>query len=75
MNHLPLVVGLSAVAVGLARLDAAEPAKPPVVSLSKPNIVFIYADDWGWGDPAADFPGVKEGKCQKPKIAELDAPT
>ena len=42
MNHLPLVVGLSAVAAGLDRLDAAEPAKP--------NIVFIYADDWGWGD-------------------------
>ncbi len=24
--------------------------KQPVVSSSKPNIVFIYADDWGWGD-------------------------
>jgi arylsulfatase A-like enzyme len=50
MNHLPLMIGASAFAAGLARLDATEPGKPPVVSLSKPNIVFIYADDWGWGD-------------------------
>lgn len=28
----------------------AEQQRPPVVSLSKPNILFIFADDWGWGD-------------------------
>jgi len=30
----------------LAALHAAEAPKPA----SKPNIVFIFADDWGWGD-------------------------
>jgi N-acetylgalactosamine-6-sulfatase len=34
----------------LAAPHAAQPVKPPVVSPSKPNIVFIFADDWGWGD-------------------------
>ena len=28
----------------LAALQAADPA-----AASKPNIVFIFADDWGWG--------------------------
>ncbi|MDP4643905.1 MAG: sulfatase-like hydrolase/transferase [Opitutales bacterium] len=31
-------------------LSVVEGSKPPVVSLSKPNILFIFSDDWGWGD-------------------------
>jgi N-acetylgalactosamine-6-sulfatase len=42
MKHFPLILGITASVAGLSRLSAAEPVKP--------NIVFIYADDWGWGD-------------------------
>lgn len=35
----------------LARLAAAES--------SKPNIIFIYADDWGWGDLSCHGQGSK----------------
>jgi len=41
---IPLVLGL--LLAPLATLHAAEPPKPA----AQPNIVFIYADDWGWGD-------------------------
>ncbi len=42
MKYFSLIISASASFAGLARTDAAEPARP--------NIVFIYADDWGWGD-------------------------
>jgi arylsulfatase A-like enzyme len=42
MKYLPIIMSLFALTCGLLRLDAAEPVRP--------NIVFIYADDWGWGD-------------------------
>jgi N-acetylgalactosamine-6-sulfatase len=42
MKRLPLILGAATSMAGLFRLNAAEPVKP--------NIVFIYADDWGWGD-------------------------
>lgn len=41
-STLPLLVLLAI--GGLPSIQAASPAKP--------NIVFIYADDWGWGDLA-----------------------
>ncbi|HAV14690.1 MAG TPA: hypothetical protein DCX06_14535, partial [Opitutae bacterium] len=31
-------------------LVQAETAQPPVVSLSKPNIIIFYVDDLGWQD-------------------------
>ncbi len=50
MKYSPLIISAFAYIAGPARLEAAEPVKPPVVCPSKPNIVFIFADDWGWGD-------------------------
>ena len=35
---------------GLDPIVYADQQQPPVVSPSKTNIVFIFADDWGWGD-------------------------
>jgi arylsulfatase A-like enzyme len=41
MKHLLLIV----LALGFAPLDPGRAAEP-----TRPNIVFIFADDWGWGD-------------------------
>jgi N-acetylgalactosamine-6-sulfatase len=43
-THLRLVAAL--LLVPLVKLCAADAAAP----VGRPNIVFIYADDWGWGD-------------------------
>ncbi|HOD79999.1 MAG: Arylsulfatase [Planctomycetes bacterium ADurb.Bin126] len=37
-------------AILAALLAASVVAQPAPAAPSKPNIVFIYADDWGWGD-------------------------
>ena len=42
-------LGLTVVAALLLAWPAALPAAP-ASSSSRPNIVFIFADDWGWGD-------------------------
>jgi N-acetylgalactosamine-6-sulfatase len=44
MTHLlQLCVGIAMIAASLATTT-------PAAESTKPNIVFIYADDWGWGD-------------------------
>ena len=45
MKHRPALTLLAALMLPpLSALHADDPPKP------KPNIVFIYADDLGWGD-------------------------
>ena len=41
---LTLLIALLLAPLAASSLSAAEPAA------RKPNIIFIYADDWGWGD-------------------------
>lgn len=43
MKHLRLLIAL--LLTSLASLPAAVAAPA-----ARPNIVFIFADDWGWGD-------------------------
>ncbi len=44
LNWLPTLVFLAWLLPPLAAIHAAVPSQRP------PNIVFIFADDWGWGD-------------------------
>jgi len=44
-------MGLALLAMALSQNAApSAPGKPLAATPSQPNIIFIYADDWGWGD-------------------------
>ena len=50
-NCVKLFLLLISAVLGLANsVVGAETDRPPVVSSSNPNIIFIFADDWGYGD-------------------------
>jgi len=48
MKHTDLLLAALLLIMSLAALHAAD--APKADGKSKPNIVFIFADDWGWGD-------------------------
>lgn len=49
-SPLVLLVLLAAFASTTSRGPAAEPSNSAEAAITKPNILFIFADDWGWGD-------------------------
>ena len=50
MNKISAALLLIGTALGTPATFAAS------ASAARPNIVFIFADDWGWGDPPATAP-------------------
>jgi hypothetical protein len=61
-----LMAGLM-VSLGLNNVRAEQ--KPPVVNVSKPNIIVIMADDLGYGDLGCY--GAKEANLKTPNIDRL----
>ena len=74
-GFLKLAAGAAAGAVAMTsarRLVAGEPAAsaPLSATAARPNIVFIFADDMGYGDPRCYNP---DSKCPTPNIDRLAA--
>ena len=67
MRLASLLLVLSAFFAVGARLAAAAQPRPPAVSLSKPNIIFLLADDLGYGDIGA----FGQKKIRTPNLDQL----